>query len=187
MTGFLKYFKNENQEPEYTQMLISFKNEYHLSYVAARKLGQIFLIDSLEALIEEKELGPDVLGEDFDLETFQKALSRNRGMIKSPLMSQKIMAGIGNIYSDEILFQAGIHPKASVDKLDRERRKRLFRALKRVLKKAIEVQADSRRLPSSYLIPHREQGEDCPQCRGTVRKIEVSGRSGYYCPWCQSK
>jgi len=187
MTGFLKYFKNENKEPEYTQMLISFKNGFHLAYVAPRKLGQIFLIDSKKTLIEEKELGPDVLDGDFDLQAFKEALFRSRGMIKSTLMSQKIMAGIGNIYSDEILFQARIHPKATVDRLDRDQRGRLFRALKRVLRKAIEVQADPQRLPSSYLISHRDPEERCPRCKGKVEKIEVSGRSGYYCPRCQSR
>jgi len=97
------------------------------------------------------------------------------------------MAGIGNIYSDEILFQARIHPKATVDRLDRDQRGRLFRALKRVLRKAIEVQADPQRLPSSYLISHRDPEERCPRCKGKVEKIEVSGRSGYYCPRCQSR
>jgi formamidopyrimidine-DNA glycosylase len=187
MTGLLKYFKNKHKEPEYTQTLISFKNGYHLAYVAPRKLGQIFLVDLKGTLIEEKELGPDVLDRSFDLEAFHEALSGSRGMIKSTLMSQKIMAGIGNIYSDEILFQARIHPKALVGRLDRDQRGRLFRALKRVLRKAIEVQADPQRLPSSYLIPHRDPEEKCPRCKGKVEKIEVSGRSGYYCPRCQSK
>ena len=118
MSGELKYFKSMEKDPEYDQLLISFSNGYHLAYNAPRKLVLVALIENMEAFVEKKELGPDAMS--LDPAGFQKVLSGRRGMVKSTLMNQQIIAGIGNVYSDEILFQARLHPRVGVDELDAE-------------------------------------------------------------------
>jgi len=185
MTGFLKYFKDMNTEPEHDRMLVSFDNGFHLAYVSQRKLGAVGLTDEVDNFIDEKELGPDALS--LDLEGFRQALQGRRGSIKSFLMNQKHVAGIGNVYSDEILFQSRLHPKSQVNKLNAATVKGLFEAMQDVLEKAIEAQADPKQFPSSFILPHRTPGGTCPRCQGKVKKITVSGRSGYYCPECQAK
>jgi formamidopyrimidine-DNA glycosylase len=185
MTGDLKYYKKPDKEPEYDQILFNFTNGYHLAYIMPRKLGEVRILDDPKDLIEAKELGPDVLADDFDFERFREILSGRRGMIKSRLMDQQIMSGIGNVYSDEILFQAGIYPRTPVNELDADSLRRVFDCLKTVLHVAIEHQAEPEQFPDGYLTPYRHTDHPCPKCGGTIERIEVSGRAGYFCPACQ--
>ncbi len=182
MTGELKYFKDLEREPEYDQVLIAFANGYHLAYIAPRKLGEIELVDEAEAFVAAKDLGPDVLGGDFDLDTFTDLLSGRRGMIKSALMDQQLMAGIGNVYSDEILFQEGIHPRTAVKDLAGDALASLYATMNEVLHTAIDRGADPDEYPDSYLTPHRHQGGTCPRCGEELQRVKVAGRSAYFCP-----
>ena len=187
MSGGLSYFKRMEDDPQYDRLLITFANGYHLAYTSQRKLGEITLLDDKAAFIEQHDLGTDVLSDAMDLAHFQALLADRRGMIKSALMDQHLMSGIGNVYSDEILFQAGIHPRAKVMQLDEEQITRIYHKMREVLKTAIEHQADPAQFPPSYLTPHREVGASCPRCEGEVSRVKVSGRNAYYCPTCQSK
>jgi formamidopyrimidine-DNA glycosylase len=164
MSGELKYFKSMEKDPEYDQLLISFSNGYHLAYNAPRKLGLVALIEDMETFVQKKELGPDAMG--LDLTSFQELLSGRRGMVKSTLMNQQIIAGIGNVYSDEILFQARIHPRIGVKELDQETLRQLFNTMREVLQTAIDCRAIPDQFPSSYLTRHRNEGESCPNCGG---------------------
>jgi formamidopyrimidine-DNA glycosylase len=182
MTGELQYFKDIDQDPEYDRLLISFTNGYHLAYIAPRKLGEVEVIGDPEQLIEDRELGPDVKGPDFTLDTFKRLLSSRRGMIKTALMDQQLMAGIGNVYSDEILFQARVHPRTKVKDLDEEKREELYQTMHEVLDTAIDHQAKPSRFPDSYLTPHHHQDGICPLCGEPVERVTVGGRSAYFCP-----
>jgi len=186
MTGDLKYFKLADQKPEYTQVLFCFDNDYRLAYRMPRKLGEIRIVADKADFIEEKALGPDVMDDDLDFQAFKELLSKRRGIAKSTLMNQKIMAGIGNVYSDEILFQAGVHPRKKINELDEDDLHELYSAMRRVLQTAIDHDANPQELPEGYLIPHRSEEEECPRCGGKVERIEVSGRGGYFCPQCQN-
>jgi formamidopyrimidine-DNA glycosylase len=185
MTGFLKYFKNEEKEPPHDRLLISFANGYHLAYDSQRKLGQMTLVEDFDRFIEEKGLGPHALAPQLDFDAFKKIAAGRRGSIKSLLMNQAVIAGIGNIYADEILFQARIHPKSPADTLSDKRLRHLFAARKRVLKTAIAHQANPRELPRSYIIPRRSSDRRCPKCRRLLKKTTISGRTTYYCPGWQ--
>jgi len=185
MTGYLKYFKNKEKRPDYERMVIDFADGYHLSYVCARKLGKIRLIEDLKTFIEDKNLGWDVLDEALNQKAFGKLLEGTRATVKSALMNQGLMAGIGNVYSDEILFQSGIYPKKKASRLDENQTKVLHENVRKVLGTAIASGADPDRLPDSYLIPHREKNGKCPRCGKGLHGIKVSGRSGYYCEHCQ--
>jgi formamidopyrimidine-DNA glycosylase len=188
MTGFLKYFKNVEKKPGHIRLCTGFSNNYHLAYVCMRKLGKIGFTESLNAFVEEQNLGPDVLDPDLDQESFRGILSKSRGTIKGALMNQRMFAGVGNIYADEILFQARIHPKTKVNELKDKNLGRLFRVMREnVLPTAIECRADPSRFPGSYIIPHREKGDTCPNCGSGLQQIKVSGRTSYLCPKCQQK
>lgn len=183
MTGNLKYFKENGTLPEYASIAIHFENEHALAYIAPRKLGKILVTDDVDAFFEEHEIGEDALK--MDGSKFMELLSEKRGGVKSALMDQSLISGIGNVYADEILFQEKLHPKQDVGTLTDSQLSSLYNTIRRVLKTAIRHQANPKDLPKNYLLPHREEGADCPQCSGKIEKITVNSRSSYICPDCQ--
>ncbi len=187
MTGGLKYFQELEDEPEYDRLLLHFAHGYHLAYQAMRKLGEIQVIDDIDAFIDRRELGPDALDSDFDLAAFQETADGRRAMAKSFLMDQHTIAGIGNVYSDEILFQTGVHPRTKINSLDPESLEDIFHTMKKVLQEAIEVQAQPDQLPESFIIPHRHEDGRCPRCGTDLERVKVSSRSAYFCPNRQQK
>jgi formamidopyrimidine-DNA glycosylase len=187
MTGDLRYYKHPDEAPEYELIRFEFNNNYQLAYVMPRKLGHIYLSPDVETFIEQKDLGPDVCAPGFDLQTFQELLAGRRGMIKSALMDQSHMAGIGNVYSDEILFQAGVYPRQPVSELEAKTIEKIYDCMNEVLTTAIENQADPSSFPKNWITPLRGQDADCPRCSGQITRLEVAGRSAYYCPGCQEK
>lgn len=185
MTGGLAYAKQEDEPPRFTQLLLEFDNGYYLAYTCQRMLGRVSYAEDREAFIAERELGPDALAEDLDGEAFADLLAGRRGMIKSALMNQSIVAGMGNVYVDEVLFQAGIHPKTPIHRLDGKQIRTIYRTMRRVLHKAVEKESIIERLPASYLLPRRDTDRPCPRCGGPIRQMDVSGRTTHYCPDCQ--
>jgi formamidopyrimidine-DNA glycosylase len=187
MTGYPAYGRG-NEVPDHTRLRLDFPGGYHLAYVNQRLLGRVRLIDDVKAFIEDEGLGPDALAVDAD--RLAKMLEGRRGQIKGALMDQGFIAGLGNVYVDEMLFQAGLHPKTPVGRMDREAIGHLHRALRHVLTTAIDRGAGTpgfeEHLPDSWLLPRREEGRGCPRCDGRIEKITVGGRAGYYCPACQS-
>jgi formamidopyrimidine-DNA glycosylase len=184
MTGNLKYYEDDDEEPDHTRLRADFSNGYHLAYRNTRKLGQIGLVTDVDEYIDEEGLGPDALASDFDLRAFREVLEDRRGTIKRALMNQSVIAGIGNIYADEILFHAGVHPEAKVNRLDDDTVAEIFHAMKKVLEKAIEARVEN--FPRNFLIPRREEGAECPRCHGEIAKTRVSGRPTYFCSDHQS-
>lgn len=188
MTGRLQYYKNPEKEPEYSLICFEFENDYHLTYVMSRKLGHVYLSTDLKSFVDQKDLGPDVCSSDLNREAFHELLKDRRGMIKSALMDQSLMAGIGNVYSDEILFQAGIHPRQSISDLKTDIIDLIYDRVNEVLQTAIDNKADPGNFPASYITPLRGYTEaKCPKCGGEIQRVEVSGRSSYFCPSCQRK
>jgi formamidopyrimidine-DNA glycosylase len=135
----------------------------------------------MQNFIQDKKLGIDPYDDNFDLRKFKSLADSSRGTVKSFLMNQKIIAGIGNIYSDEILFSTGIHPDSKLNKLQESDLKDIFRALKKVLDTAIEKKVNVSDFPSHYLLPNREEGKGCPKCSGKIKKAVIAGRSSYFC------
>lgn len=185
MTGTVKYQQKENGYPDHCRVAFHFQDDGYLAYICQRKLGSIEVIDDPAKFKEENELGKDALA--IDLEEFRSLLSDKRGMIKSALMDQSTIAGIGNVYSDEILYQCKIHPKTKIKELDDSQIKELHGRMKRILETAINNQANPQDMPSHYLITHRSEGGNCPDCGGKVKRIEVSGRGCYICAECQKQ
>ncbi|MFP4566660.1 MAG: Fpg/Nei family DNA glycosylase [Spirochaetaceae bacterium] len=178
MTGFLQRVSHD-EDPDYSRIAFHLAGGGALHYILKRMLGRVGITGSPETFIGEHDLGPDAL--ELDSDAFDELLQLARGGVKSLLMNQARIAGIGNIYSDEMLFQAGIHPGARCGDLDAEARGRLDVARQAVLETAIEREADPERLPREWLIPHREAGGRCPRCGGTIRREVINGRGSYVC------
>jgi formamidopyrimidine-DNA glycosylase len=185
MTGYVKYFKNLDQEPSHTRLLITFENGYHFAFSNQRLLGKVGLTDNEERYIEEKNLGIDA--QNLDLNTFKDILKSRKGMIKSALMNQHIISGIGNIFADEILFQSGIHPKMKIKDLSNNKLNDMYNNLDEILNVAINVKSDVDELPNNYIIPNREKNGICPKGGEKLRTIKVNGRTTYFCPIHQKK
>lgn len=185
MTGFLEYFKGSSGDGEHRRVIFSFEDGYRLAYINQRLLGKVGLSESMDGYIREKDLGPDAV--DIDFETFRGIISSKKSMLKSTLMNQSLIAGVGNIYSDEILFQAGLHPKIKSNRLSEKQIEKLYKKTKEVIDTAIKAGAEAESFPESWLIPRRNKEESCPKCGGNIKKIKVSGRSAYWCPNEQKK
>lgn len=179
MSGSLKYFKN-GEAPTHTRMLVRFANGNHLAYISVRKLGKLFVARNLQAFVDEQHLGPDALAIDF--QTFQSIFENRKGAVKSALMNQQAIAGLGNVYSDEILFQARVRPTKTCSQLSPKEWQRVFHAMRAVLNAVIKKRAQPERFPRSYLTRHRGAGEECPRCGSQLKRVKVGGRTTYYCP-----
>jgi formamidopyrimidine-DNA glycosylase len=185
MTGSLCYYRHGDPEPGHAKIRFTFDTGYHLAYTSRRKLGKVFLITSPQDFIRVRQLGHDALSQRMDFSLFRRVLSRKRGMIKPALMDQSIIAGIGNIYSDEILFQAGVNPARQLDSLREDQLLKIFTAMKKVLNIAIRFEADPSLFPDACLLPRRVSGGLCPRCRSELKFRKISGRTAFFCPQCQ--
>lgn len=187
MTGFLTYFKREEDASKHIRILFDFSNGYHLGYDCQRKFGRVTLVENANEFFKKKKVGIDPLKENISFNDFKKLIGSKKGNIKSVLMDQSVISGIGNIYSDEILFQSDIHPSTEINKLKEEELKKVFNAIKKILTKAIEKEADPEQLPESWLILHRKKEVDCPKCSGMIKHKTIGGRSSYFCNKHQKK
>ena len=185
MTGDLEYFEDRDLDPPHDRVLISFDNGYHLAFQDQRMFGRVDLVEDPESFVREKKLGPDSL--ELDPASFRERFEGRKGSVKAALMNQQVLAGVGNIYSDEILFQARLHPETRIEQLDDAALQKLFEEPRRVLETAIEREANSQELPDHFLLPHRREGERCPRSNGEIRSLKAAGRTAYYCPVCQPK
>lgn len=151
-----------------------------LRYRNMRKFGGVWLAhDRDEVAAATGALGPDALR--VDRREFLDLLAGRRGRIKSALMDQTLIAGIGNLLADEILWQARIHPARTLARMSREQLLALHSTTRRVLQRWIERYGS---LPKGWLIRARRKGE-CPRCGAPLLRIVVGGRTTYFCPRCQ--
>ncbi|MEN6465695.1 MAG: DNA-formamidopyrimidine glycosylase family protein [Syntrophaceae bacterium] len=183
MDGGLEFLKQEDPPPEYTRIIFRFDGNY-LAYTSRRMLGGVRAIKGPEDFVGQRQLGPDALGPDFSRDYFLKAIAGRKTSIKAALMDQQIVAGIGNVYSDEILYQAGILPDTGAGLLDEEQLTKLYGKILDVLKTAVKYDADARRFPPRSLLRHRHRNGNCP-CGGKVASTRVAGRTSFFCPACQ--
>jgi formamidopyrimidine-DNA glycosylase len=182
MTGLLSLYRGE--DPEHSPLILDLDDGSSFAYVNVRKLGRIAITDDPEKFRKENGLGPDALS--VPKREFVRRMSGRRGCIKSALMNQTIVAGIGNVYADEILYQAGLHPKATVPR-EEKRLARLYTVIRRVLKTAIRHDADPDTFPRRYLMRNRREGSTCSICGGTIKRDTVAGRTSYWCGKHQRK
>ncbi|MFP4027437.1 MAG: Fpg/Nei family DNA glycosylase [Candidatus Brocadiia bacterium] len=185
MTGNLDYSRSGSAPPQHAQITFHFENGSRLAYVCQRKLGRVSLTENPSEFVEEQELGPDALR--IDEPAFVDLLSQRKGRLKSVLMNQSVIAGIGNVYADEIIFQSGWHPEITLDELDETQLTDLYETMQRVLQTAIDLGSDARTFPKSWLVHARGIGEPCPRCGTKIKRVKINQRSSYFCPRCQKK
>jgi formamidopyrimidine-DNA glycosylase len=185
MTGSLHYFKDEEQAPKHTRVLFVFANARRLAFEDQRKFGEIGLIEDINKFLKKRALGPDAL--DITLSQLREIFGKHRGAVKTILLNQKLIAGIGNIYADEILFRARIHPATQVSALKDKTVTKIFRAGRDILKKAIAAKADANFMPKSWLLPHRGKGGKCPRCGRELKSATIGGRTAWFCTGCQKR
>lgn len=179
MTGRLIPFDAPDDPPSKTKLLVRFEGQRRLAFRCPRKLGKIRIIDDVDAFIEEQGLGPDALI--ISRKQFSNALGDSRSPIKAALMDQGKLAGIGNLWSDEVLFQTGIAPTISADALGEDRLENVRRAMQEILKTVVATDATYAELPDDWLIRHREKGRPCPRCSGRIANAKIGGRTAYFC------
>jgi len=186
MTGYLEYFEGgpgPGVDMDHARVVVDFSGGAHLVYIAPRQIGLVTWTGDEEGFIEEKGLGPDAM--EIDRDGFVELMRGRRGDVKSALMDQSLIAGVGNIYSDEILFQSGVRPDAKAGDLGGKKLREVHRVMRRVLKAAVKARVDPERFPRGYLLPRRVEGAECPRCGGRVKTMKAVGRTAYYCPGCQ--
>ena len=189
---------SEDPMNRFLHLIFFLNNGWQLAISDLRKFAKVELWDKdeLENSKEFKNLGPEPLEEDFTFEKFrERLLKKKKGKIKQVLMDQSVIAGIGNIYSDEILWQAKVHPFKDVSKLKEEELKEIYKAMKEILKKGIltkgESISDFRRISGEkggfdpLRKVYRREGEKCFRCGAIIKRIKIGGRSAHFCPNCQ--
>jgi formamidopyrimidine-DNA glycosylase len=185
MTGSLEYFKNDERAPRHARVIFIFANNHRLAFDDQRQFGQIGLLKDVDDFLKNHALGLDALK--IDLAEFKKILGKHSGAVKSILLNQKLIAGIGNIYADEILFRTHMHPATEISRLNDKLLTKLFRATRYILERAIAANADVNQMPKSWLLPHRGKGRKCPRCGRELKSSRIGGRTAWFCPHCQKR
>jgi formamidopyrimidine-DNA glycosylase len=189
-----------NQLPDTsTRVTFEFSDGSHLYFNDQRKFGWIKLMPTIEVpnIDFMKKVGPEPLEADFTAEQFAERFTRRaKTNIKAALLDQSVVAGVGNIYADESLWGAKIHPKRLVSSVAKEEFAKLHAELRDVMNLAIEkggssdrnyINAEGKR--GSYLSfarVFRREGQACPRCGTTIEKLRVAGRGTHICPHCQT-
>lgn len=186
MSGYPVLLAGDADLPAYTRVLFAFEDGASLAFSDLRLFGKVDLIPDPDEYIRLRGLGPDPLEADFDFRRFREALKGKTGAAKAVLLDQRVIAGVGNLYADEILYQAHIHPLTPLSLLDETRMEELYRTLREVLRIAVNRHADYSAFPGDFLLPRRHPGGICP-CGGTVEHIKAAGRTTYFCPACQKR
>ncbi|MDI6755665.1 MAG: bifunctional DNA-formamidopyrimidine glycosylase/DNA-(apurinic or apyrimidinic site) lyase [Thermodesulfobacteriota bacterium] len=196
MTGRLRFVPALTPPEKHTHVIFSFENHpYQLRFVDQRQFGRLCLETNQagEGLDALADLGPEPF--EIPAKEFVRITRLKHRAIKPLLLDQRFLAGVGNIYADEALHQAGIHPRQQADSLDEKNLLLLYHSLKRILKKAIGAGGSSVRTYvnvsgstgsfQKYLRVYGREGKDCKTCGLSIVRERVGGRSSFYCPRCQ--
>ena len=180
----------------HVHLMIHFHSHKVLIYRDPRKFGRILFFETKEALSQFfTRLGIEPLSESFTLAAFCAILQRKKGKIKPFLMNQSYICGLGNIYADEVLFAAALHPETPIPMLTYENKVKLHQAIPEILKKGINSGGTTFRdyrnsdggegSFQNMLNVYGRDGLECPKCRNLILRVQVGGRSSHFCPTCQ--
>lgn len=197
MTGGLLFTPPEYPEEKHTHIIFKLSNDYELRFADTRRFGRFWFLQkgAADTYSGVGRLGLEPFDNGVTAKYLQTHLGKRKKTIKECLLEQNVIAGIGNIYSDEILFTAGIHPRRRADSLDGEEWETLANTIPERLSYFIEKNAispkdyleskgkDYRNTP--FLQVYGHNGEQCPNCRDIFCRMVIGGRSSVYCPSCQ--
>ena len=199
MTGKFVALPNEDKLPPYAHVIFYLDDEKRLVFCDMRQFGRMRLIKSSNDFPKEfLALAPEPLSDDFTEQYFIETLARSRRTLKTLLLDQTRVLGLGNIYAVEALFLAGIHPLKQAHTLSKPRVRKLYQAIRKVLQEAIDAGSTLRIElsdgESSYIgtserfwSVYEREGEPCVNCGFAIRRIAHAGRSTYFCPKCQRR
>ncbi|MDP9298495.1 MAG: bifunctional DNA-formamidopyrimidine glycosylase/DNA-(apurinic or apyrimidinic site) lyase [Actinomycetota bacterium] len=184
----------------HTHVVLTFQQGGDLRFIDPRTFGELFMAtaDEVGKVKELQHIAIDPLDQVFTWPTFQYLLAQRGAKMKQLLMDQKFISGLGNIYSDEVLFHAGIRYDRLSDTLSSQEVRRLYRAIQEILQDAIkargttlddEAYVDLFGKPGEYqheLKVYGRQGIACRRCRTPIQVVKISQRNCYFCPQCQS-
>lgn len=193
MSGSLLIGKDSFEPPKYSRAIIHLNNGTHIFFSDPRKFGTMQLVKDKSSVVGK--LGPEPLAASFTPKVLLKRLSKRKAPIKAVLIDQGFIAGMGNMYADEALFSAGIHPLRIASSLSQGEVERLYHAIQQVLWSAITNKGAS---IVNYLRPDGTPGtahfqfkvahgrdKNCPNCGTPIARIPIRGRGSYFCPRCQ--
>ncbi len=202
MTGQVIFVLDEasnrlNLPQKATRLTITFDDKSRLFFNDQRRFGSAVLIktDEVERTKFVSSLGLEPFSSEFNAEYLKEVFKNRKSAIKAVILNQKIIAGIGNIYADECLFVAGIHPERVANSLTADELKHLTETIPKILHKSIELGGSTSRdylnavgqkgdyLDQAYV--YKREGEPCLSCGTKIKKIRVGGRGTHYCPHCQ--
>ncbi|NSW83554.1 MAG: bifunctional DNA-formamidopyrimidine glycosylase/DNA-(apurinic or apyrimidinic site) lyase [Syntrophothermus sp.] len=193
MTGRLLMVASSEPIADHTHMVINLEGEKDVRYQDPRRFGNISFVKDTGGFFSS--LGPEPLDPSFGPEELARRLKRRSASIKPVLLDQGVVAGIGNIYADEILFAAGLHPARGASELNEYEISRLHAAIKEVITRAIEWRGttfrdyrDGFNQPGQFqthLAVYGRYGQPCPKCGQPVQKTVIGGRTTHYCAICQ--
>lgn len=194
-----KYEVHPQTDPwtKHTHVVFHLEDGRDLRYLDVRKFGRMTLIPlkEVDQVVAGLGLGPEPFEETFDLEDFKQALTKRTTPIKPLLLGQKVVAGVGNIYADEILFQAQIHPARLTNSLSEPEVTALHAAILDVMDKAVQAGGSTIRTYQNALGEagkfqqslkvYGQTGKPCPRCGHDIVKIQFAQRGTHFCPHCQ--
>lgn len=200
MTGQLLWLPQDSPLQKHTRIRLFFPQHYELRFVDTRTFGKVWYCPpelEVESVITGlQKLGPEPFGDDFSVKYFTQKLNNRRRQIKTLLLDQAIVAGIGNIYADEALFQSGILPHTVAADLKPQQIKKLHRAIIDVLQTSIDKGGttfsdflDLLGVSGNYgdaALVYGRKDQPCKICGAPIEKIKLAGRSAHFCSHCQS-
>lgn len=199
MEGKYNFFADQVPANKHFHAFFTFIDGSTLVYQDVRKFGTMELLGKadVDAYFISRKIGPEPTEEDFDLEEFAKKLAKSKKPIKSHLLDQSLVAGLGNIYVDEVLFKAKVHPAQTSNQLSTDQVADLRQATIEVLQLGIEKGGSTIRTYKNalgmdgtmqdYLQVYGKTGQACPRCQTEIVKIQLGGRGTHFCPPCQVK
>ncbi len=195
LTGRFQYCEPKQRRRAKTAFIFHLNNGMDFRYHDDRRMGRAYLVREEE--FDEKvprwaEMGPDVLDPELTEDAFVERLKTSRAQIKTVLTNERCVAGLGNAYSDEVLWEAKIHPYRKRTDISEDELRELFRAIRRVMDWAVPIvagQMEEKGLPANHyrdhLRVHRKADEACPRCGGHITAITSGQRETNFCRHCQ--
>jgi len=196
LSGQLIWTEKKELSTKTTRVILSI-GKGKLFFNEMRKFGWIKVLNQKQLDLELKRIGPEPFGKDFSIGYLQKVFEKSARPIKTVLLDQKKIAGIGNIYANEALFEAKINPQKPVNKLTAKEIERLRKAILSVLKEGIKYGGSSA-ADQLYIKPdssfgsyqqhfriYQKNGENCQKCKTIIKRISLGGRGTFFCPKCQ--
>ena len=199
MTGQLLWVTPREQQSPHTRIILRCQAGHELRFVDIRTFGRLWLIppgvEPAEIMTGLQKLGPEPFAEKFTPDYLYQKLHKSRRPLKTALLDQSLVAGLGNIYADEVLFGSGFHPTTLADRLSLQDCQKLHHQIQHILKTAIAAGgtsfSDYRQVTGingnygGIAQVYGRKGEPCRQCGTTIEKIKLAGRSSHFCPRCQ--